>query len=221
MTQKKRRGKSLPKSPMPIDGIALSNLSKYRLSPKGVYSLLENRFLKGCKGCRGYMQVWLLCDDGVRRWFGIHRLVAQAFVPNPKNLPVAHHLDHNKLNNNPSNLLWVSYRDNTRFAIEAGRRVSKKGLNHHKFGTKLSQETKQKMSEGRQGIKNARCQGPYYLNGFRGETLKELSQLTGLPMSQIKRLNRSKLKQPGMKLPSRWGGGMPATFSRSSVARRQ
>ena len=142
MTQKKRRGKCLPKSSLPVDGISLFNRSKYLVSQKGVYSLIENRFLKGCKGCRGYMQVWLLCDDGVRRWFGIHRLIAEAFIPNPNNLPVAHHLDHNKLNNDPSNLKWVSHRDNIRYAIEAGRHVSAKGPSHQKLGIKLSEETK-------------------------------------------------------------------------------
>ncbi len=47
----------------------------------------------------------------------IHRIVAEAFVPNPNNLPVAHHKDENKLNNLSSNLEWVDYSYNTTFSV--------------------------------------------------------------------------------------------------------
>ena len=43
----------------------------------------------------------------------INRLVAQAFIDNPQNKPVVHHKDHNKLNNDVSNLEWATYKENT------------------------------------------------------------------------------------------------------------
>lgn len=52
------------------------------------------------------------------RWNGksknkaVHRLVAEAFLPNPNNLPVVHHKDSNRLNNNLDNLEWVTYQQN-------------------------------------------------------------------------------------------------------------
>lgn len=48
---------------------------------------------------------------------GIHRLVAETFLPNPNNLPHVHHIDGNKLNNNVNNLAWVTESENRQAAI--------------------------------------------------------------------------------------------------------
>ncbi len=56
---------------------------------------------------QGYMSVGL-CDPNknlTRKT--VHRLVAEAFIGNPENLPTVHHIDGNKLNNNVNNLTWV------------------------------------------------------------------------------------------------------------------
>ena len=60
----------------------------------------------------------------------IHRLVAEMFVPNIMGLPFVNHKDANKLNNDMSNLEWVTPQQNTAHAIKAGvfnpRECSKK-----------------------------------------------------------------------------------------------
>ena len=50
----------------------------------------------------------------------IHRLVANAFLPNKNNLEQVNHKDGNKLNNNISNLEWCSRSDNMKHAIKIG-----------------------------------------------------------------------------------------------------
>lgn len=46
----------------------------------------------------------------------VHRLVALAFISNPKNLPEVNHIDKNGLNNNIKNLEWVTSKENSRFS---------------------------------------------------------------------------------------------------------
>lgn len=47
---------------------------------------------------------------------GVHRLVAEAFLPNPNNLEYVHHIDANPLNNHVNNLMWVSASENRQAA---------------------------------------------------------------------------------------------------------
>ena len=50
----------------------------------------------------------------------VHRLVAEAFIPNPLNLPVVHHKDDNKQNNCVDNLKWCTQKENVHYTIMAG-----------------------------------------------------------------------------------------------------
>lgn len=55
-----------------------------------------------------------------RRNFGVHRLVAEAFIPNPNYFPVVNHKDGNKQNNCVENLEWVTYEENIIHAWKTG-----------------------------------------------------------------------------------------------------
>lgn len=63
----------------------------------------------------GYHQIVLTNKDGVRKKHLIHRLVANAFLPNLNNLPIINHKDENKLNNRVDNLEWCSAYYNLRY----------------------------------------------------------------------------------------------------------
>ena len=76
----------------------------YKVSNLGnVKKCLSGRILKSSNDKYGYKQIHL-CKNGVQKTYKVHRLVAQAFLPNPNNLPQVNHKDENKLNNNVSNL---------------------------------------------------------------------------------------------------------------------
>lgn len=56
---------------------------------------------------RGYIQIGLYKDKKLKNLY-IHRLVAQAFIPNPDSLPYVNHKDENKLNDRVDNLEWCT-----------------------------------------------------------------------------------------------------------------
>lgn len=63
------------------------------------------------------VQLW---RDGKQHQYMLHRLVADAFIPNPENKPFVNHIDGNKRNNKITNLEWVTARENTQHAIRTG-----------------------------------------------------------------------------------------------------
>lgn len=62
----------------------------------------------------------VLSKNSIRKNVRIHRLVAQAFIPNPNNLPQVNHKDGNKLNNCVNNLEWCTNSYNISHAIKNG-----------------------------------------------------------------------------------------------------
>jgi hypothetical protein len=68
---------------------------------------------------KGYLAVDLY-DNGERKTKRVHRLVAEAFVPNPHGKPEINHIDGNRHNNKVSNLEWVTKKENCRHAWDNG-----------------------------------------------------------------------------------------------------
>lgn len=72
----------------------------------------------------GYKSVSIYYD-GVRKRRTIHRLVGEAFLPNPDNLPVINHKDQNPSNNNVDNLEWCTVQYNCTYADAVERRKNR------------------------------------------------------------------------------------------------
>lgn len=75
------------------------------------YRRTRERVLAQQPNNRGYLLVHLHLDN-TRRAHTVHRLVAEAFLPNPNNLPEVDHRDRNRGNANVDNLRWSTISDN-------------------------------------------------------------------------------------------------------------
>ena len=93
----------------------------------GSVRFIKGRILKPTTNLYGYLFV-KLCKDGKVKPFTVHRLVAEAFLPNPDNLPCVNHKDENKQNNNVSNLEWCSAQYNNTYGTRI-ERVAEKTTN--------------------------------------------------------------------------------------------
>lgn len=94
-----------------IEGIE----GKYQVSNLGRVKSLDYGIMKPHKNQSGYLQVFPY-ENGVRKSYLVHRLVACAFIDNPDNLLQVNHKDQNKLNNCVSNLEWCNNQYNSRYS---------------------------------------------------------------------------------------------------------
>lgn len=84
----------------------------YQVSDFGrVKRVNTDRILKGYKITGDYLGV-KLCKNNIKSTQKIHRLVAEAFIPNSENKPQVNHIDEDKSNNMVSNLEWMTATEN-------------------------------------------------------------------------------------------------------------
>lgn len=109
--------------------------------------LIPRRPLKPQSNHLGYKSVNLYMDSKMTKK-PIHRLVSEAFLPNPENKPCVNHKDFNPSNNHVDNLEWCTYQYNYDYSKERIINSMAKGEDH--FYAKLtSDEVKQiKMLKG-------------------------------------------------------------------------
>ena len=81
---------------------------------------IKDRTLKGSSYSGGYSGV-TLHKDGCAKFVNIHRIVAEAFVPNPLEKEEVNHKDENPSNNHASNLEWVTHKENLNYGTRQER----------------------------------------------------------------------------------------------------
>lgn len=85
---------------------------------------VHKRILKGCPNTKGYLCVNIYNTEGKCKHAKIHRLVAEAFIPNPDNKPQVNHKDEIKINNCVDNLEWMTCKENNNYGTR-NERMSK------------------------------------------------------------------------------------------------
>lgn len=89
---------------------------------------------------RGFYLAVTLCNKDGSKSFNVHRLVAEAFIPNPNNYPMVNHRDENPLNNNVNNLEWCDATYNNNYGTKIERTISKQ-INRKDCSHPVSQYT--------------------------------------------------------------------------------
>ena len=106
----------------------VKSFDTYRKGINGSIRCCKGKIIKYQKTKHGYLQVGLWKNGQCKHYY-VHRLVAEAFIPNPNNLPIINHKDENKQNNIVSNLEWCTYQyNNTYGKMNINRNKQKKKI---------------------------------------------------------------------------------------------
>lgn len=120
--------------------------SLYQVSDSGrVRSLRTGKYISKRVGYDGYVRV-SLSNNGEQKALFLHRLIGQAFVPNPNNYPEINHKDENKQNNSLSNLEWCTHKYNSNYGTRVNRMATtnyEPVIQYTKDGTEVARWIKQ------------------------------------------------------------------------------
>ncbi len=161
---------------VPIDGLKdhyeVSTLGRVRRSAGGKGTRAGRIINPGITG-GGYCLVDL-CTGGVEKYFYLHRLVAVAFIANPRGKPQVNHLSADKTDNSVMNLDWATRKENAAHAVGMGLIVH--GERHHSAKLTSGQVAQiRNEMEGEKGHK-------------RADKVRELAARYGVTRSTIRQV---------------------------------
>lgn len=122
----------------------VSSVDRYVTKSNGVVQFRKQRACKPRETYDGYVVV-KLSRDGKTKLVPVHRIVAMAFVDGFEDGLEVNHIDHDRKNNNASNLEWLTHQENIAKTIDDGRHISQiadfSGENNPNYGNrKLSEK---------------------------------------------------------------------------------
>jgi len=91
------------------------------------YRKVKEKLLKQLKTSNGWYYAVALSKESKVKMISTHRLVADAFIPNPNNYPLVMHKDNNGHNNDVSNLKWGTHKMNNIQPVIEGRAANQYG----------------------------------------------------------------------------------------------
>lgn len=104
----------------------------------------KGKMLRSFSRCLNYQTV-TLTKNGIQKLCLVHRLVAEAFIPNPDNLPFINHKDENPANNVVENLEWCTHKYNMNYGTCQQRKSEKlKGRIHKQYVWNYPYKAKEK-----------------------------------------------------------------------------
>lgn len=126
----------------------LSIDTRYSISNYGrIRNEITNKYVSPCETQKGYKR-FSHRENGKTKWYSVHRLVAEAFIPNPDNLPFVNHKDENPSNNFVGNLEWCTPQYNSTYnGVHIKRGMRMRGINNPNYGKVYTNEERKKISE--------------------------------------------------------------------------